>query len=290
MDFSLNFLVDGSYALTCGSDRKIKLWNPKSGLLLKTYAGHGDEVTDIVGSCDSAFICSASMDKSIIYWDVSTGLPVRRLRSHAGGVSCVKFNEDSSVAISGSRDNSVMIWDIRTHRYEPIQSLKEAKDCITEICVTEHKIITSSLDGCIRQYDIRVGEMTCDKIGEPISYMCLSNDEQCVIAACSDNVIRLIDLDAGDVLSEYRGHITTDYKVECGLLKGDSFVISGSSDGSAIIWDFLEGNEVKRLHICKNNSVINSINVHPKSSDVIFAKKREIQVWGAPTVEIMEIE
>lgn len=93
--------------LTCGSDRKIKLFNPKSGLMIKMYAGHADEVNDVVGSCESSFILSGSSDKSIIYWDVATGLPVRRLRTHAGAVSCVKFNEDSSVAISGSRDNTV---------------------------------------------------------------------------------------------------------------------------------------------------------------------------------------
>lgn len=82
--------VDGSYALTCGSDKKLKLWNPETGILLKTYAGHGDEVTDASGSCDSCHIVSSSSDKSIIYWDVSTGQPLRRLRQHAGAVTCVK--------------------------------------------------------------------------------------------------------------------------------------------------------------------------------------------------------
>lgn len=45
--------VDGSYCLSCGSDKKIKLWNPYKSLHLKTYGGHGDEVTDVCGSCDS---------------------------------------------------------------------------------------------------------------------------------------------------------------------------------------------------------------------------------------------
>lgn len=100
-------IIEIILGLTCGSDRKIKLFNPKSGLMIKMYAGHGDEVNDAVGSCESSFILSGSSDKSIIYWDVATGLPVRRLRTHAGAVSCVKFNEDSSVAISGGRDNTV---------------------------------------------------------------------------------------------------------------------------------------------------------------------------------------
>ena len=83
-------LVDGSYCLTCGSDKKLKLWNPQSGLLLKTYGGHGNEVTDAAGSCDSCFIVTSSLDKSIIYWDVTTAVPIQRLREHAGGVNCVR--------------------------------------------------------------------------------------------------------------------------------------------------------------------------------------------------------
>lgn len=100
--------VDGTYLLTCGSDKKLKLWNPVSGLLLKTYGGHANEVTDAIGSCDSCHIVTASLDKSIIYWDVSTGQPLRRLRCHAGGITCVAFSEDSNVAVSGGKDNLVM--------------------------------------------------------------------------------------------------------------------------------------------------------------------------------------
>ena len=72
--------ADGSYAISSGSDKKIKLWNPQTGLLLKTYGGHANEVTDAIGSCDSCHILSASLDRSIIYWDVTTAQPLRRLR------------------------------------------------------------------------------------------------------------------------------------------------------------------------------------------------------------------
>lgn len=276
------------------------------GLMIKMYAGHGDEVNDAVGSCDSSFILSGSSDKSIIYWDVSTGLPVRRLRTHAGAVSCVKFNEDSSVAVSGSRDNTVQCFDIRSRAFEPIQAMKEAKDCITGLIVTEHKIISSSLDGCIRHYDLRAGEMTCDKIGEPITAMSMTRDEQCILAACQDQAIRLIDVDGGEVLSEYRGHLSKDFKIECDVLKGDAYIISGmlyklvllnptkqifytgSSFGCAIIWDFIEAKEVNRLRINKEGAVIQSLNRHPLNDDILFASRRELQLWSTADEEIIE--
>ena len=287
---AVRYNVDGNYCLTCGSDRKVKLINPITGLVLKTYAGHGDEVNDAAGSCESSFILSGSSDKSIIYWDVSTGLPVRRLRTHAGAVSCVKFNEDSSVAISGSRDNTVQCFDIRSRALEPIQTMKEAKDCITGLIVTEHKIISSSLDGCIRHYDLRAGELTCDKIGESITAMSMTSDEQCILAACQDGVIRLIDIDGGEVLSEYQGHLPKDYKIDCGVLKGDSHIISGSTYGSAVIWDFLEAKEVNRLRISKDGATIQSLSRHPTNDNILFTNRREIQLWSLSDVEIIECD
>ena len=82
--------MDGAYCLTCGSDRKLKLWNPYRKALLKTYGGHGDEVMDAYAACDSSQIVSGGLDKSVIVWDVATATPVRRLRGHAGGVTCVR--------------------------------------------------------------------------------------------------------------------------------------------------------------------------------------------------------
>lgn len=106
-----NWIVDGSYVITSGSDKKIKLWNPQSGLLLKTYGGHANEVSEAIGSCDSCHILSGSLDRSLIYWDVTTAQPLRRLRCHAGGVSCIAFSEDSNVAFSGMKNS-----EIHTHR------------------------------------------------------------------------------------------------------------------------------------------------------------------------------
>lgn len=82
--------VDGAYCLTCGSNRRVKLWNPYTGSLLKTYSGHADEVMDAQSSCDSGQIVSGALDKSVIVWDVATGTPTRRYRGHAGAVTSVR--------------------------------------------------------------------------------------------------------------------------------------------------------------------------------------------------------
>lgn len=59
--------------------------------MLKCYGGHGNEVLDAAGSCDSSQIISCSSDKSVVLWDVSTGQALRHLRGHGGSVCCVKY-------------------------------------------------------------------------------------------------------------------------------------------------------------------------------------------------------
>lgn len=43
----VKFNKSGTYCMTCGKDRTLKLWNPHSGLLIKTYPGHGRGATPL---------------------------------------------------------------------------------------------------------------------------------------------------------------------------------------------------------------------------------------------------
>lgn len=166
-----------------------------------------------------------------------------------------------------------------------MQTFKDAKDSITAIIVTDCKIITSSLDGVIRSYDLRVGEMVSDSVGGvSITDIALTKDGQCIVAACQDDTVRLIDTDSGDMLSEYIGHQTDDFLVECGVLSNDSQIVCGSGDGDAFIWDLVSGNVLKKLHLGK---VVNSLATHPTTEDVMFASHREIQMWGPSREEII---
>lgn len=69
------------------------------------------------------------------------------------------------MVVSGSRDNSTMCWDVRSRAQEAVQSLREAKDAISSVRVTDHEILTASFDSKIRRYDIRVGEVFTDCMG-----------------------------------------------------------------------------------------------------------------------------
>ena len=131
---SVRFTADGKYCLTGGRDRLVRLWNPQTGLLIKSYKGHGFEVNDAVASTDNSRIASGSADKHAYVWDVSTGNVLRKFRGH-GAVNAVRFSKESVVVFSASYDASVSAWDCRSNNSEPIQRLTEAKDSVTSLQV-----------------------------------------------------------------------------------------------------------------------------------------------------------
>ncbi|XP_011296997.1 WD repeat domain-containing protein 83 [Fopius arisanus] len=283
---AVRFSVDGAYCLTCGSDRRVKLWNPYKSTLLKSYSGHGDEVMDAYAACDSSQIISCALDKSVILWDVATGSPIRRFRGHAGGVTAVRFNEESSMAVSGSRDNSIMCWDIRSKSYEPVQTLNDAKDSISSVRVSDHEILASSFDCRIRRYDIRVGESITDCLGEAVTCASFTRDGQCVLASCADGVIRLVDKDTGELLGEFRGHRVEDLCLESSVDCYDTKVLSGSADGSIWVWDLATQTVLGKLsgdRVTKYPTV--SLSVHPQENCLLGANGSSILMWTAEKVD-----
>ncbi|XP_072346890.1 WD repeat domain-containing protein 83 [Scyliorhinus torazame] len=278
------FNVDGNYCLTCGSDKSLKLWNPHRGTLLKTYCGHGYEVLDAAGSCDNSQICSCGADKTVILWDVATGKLVRKFRGHGGKVNCVQFNEESTVIVSGSIDTSIRCWDCRSRTSEPIQILDEAKDGVSSVQVSDHEILSGSVDGRIRRYDLRMGQVFVDFIGSPISSVCWSRDGQCSLSSSLDFTLRLLDKETGELLGDYTGHKNTEYKLDCCFNESDTHVVSGSEDGLVYFWDLVKGSLAVTLPVGKG--VVQSVSYHPTQSCLLTATQGVVQLWGDETYEV----
>ncbi|XP_055355975.1 WD repeat domain-containing protein 83-like [Paramacrobiotus metropolitanus] len=273
--------VDGNYCITCGADKSIKLWNPYRQLLLKTYAGHGFEVLDARGSFDSSQIASGSADKTVMLWDVGSGKALRKLRGHMGKVNCVCFNEESTVVLSGSLDCTVKVWDLKSQKQEPVQTLDEAKDQVMSIVATNYEILTGSLDGRIRRYDLRAGKLHQDYIGKSVTSVCFTNDSQGILLGTMESAVMLMDKDNGEMLGEYVGHKSADYRCDAGLNAKDTHVLSGSEDGQVYCWDLITGQIVQKLDHGLGETVITCVAHHPKDGSFISTAKNKLFIWKA---------
>jgi WD40 repeat protein len=56
------------------------------------------------------------------------------------------------------------------------QTLTDFRDSVTRVLVTSEEILTTSVDGCVRTFDVRSGYIQIDKCHEPLSSLALSYD------------------------------------------------------------------------------------------------------------------
>ncbi|KAJ3188406.1 WD repeat-containing protein 83 [Gaertneriomyces sp. JEL0708] len=267
---SASYSQDGNYCLTAGADRTVRLWNPETGLLLKTYEGHGKDVFDVAiprAGADNSRFASCSGDRAVYIWDVGTGKPIRRFTGHDQRVNAISFNKDATVVASGSYDARVRLWDCRSNSRYPIQILEDAKDSVESVQICDSEILSGSVDGCIRIHDVRMGELITDKVGHPVSSAAFSADKNCVLVSSLDSTIRLFDKENGELLNAYTGHTHVQYRLSSCLSNTDAHVISGSEDGRICMWDLVEGTMIRSLQA--HEGAVTSVIYHPLAEKML---------------------
>jgi len=127
--------------------------------------------------------------------------------------------------------------------------LDQAKDAVT--CVRMGKggdaIVTSSVDGKIRTFDLRTAQMITEDIVHPVTSFSFSNDGTSIAASCLDGIVRLWESNTAATATRttsrkrvfqklYSAHKSNNYKVECAFTSNDEYLISGSECGAVAIY------------------------------------------------------
>lgn len=263
--FVVRFNREGDYCLSGGKDRSVCLWNPKTGKRIKEYKGeHAYEVLDIQVVSDNSKFVSCGGDRQSLLWDVATGKIINKYRVHEAKINCMSFNKDDSVLVCGSYDTNISCWDLRSQSHKPLQLISGFKDSVSGVICTENSIVASSVDGTLRQFDLRTGECVVDHVCRPITSLRLSANKDCLLVSCLDSKVRLFDRNSGELLNTFKGHANKDFPIGSLTTNTDAHVISGSEDNDIVIWDMID---TKIVHRLKGHSMaVCSVDYHPRET------------------------
>lgn len=109
---ALEVSPDQKFALSGGFDNAVKLWNVKTGRLIRGYYGHKHFVKDLAFHPSGNIFASASWDKTVRLYRISEEAPYRTLKGHERGVEAVAFS--GKVVVSASLDQTVRLWSTET--------------------------------------------------------------------------------------------------------------------------------------------------------------------------------
>jgi mitogen-activated protein kinase organizer 1 len=162
--------------------------------------------------------------------------------------------------------------------------LEDGKDSVSTLQITGHEIISGSIDGGIRIYDIRKGTLTVDRVPSPVTSVRVSADGNCLLTSTLDNALRLVDKETGELLNCYTAASLKNsrYKIESTFSNTDSHVVSGSETGEVLIWELVEATLVKTLK-GHSRSVL-SVCYHPVAEQQYLLSASSdgtVILWGA---------
>ncbi|GAA5885606.1 hypothetical protein JCM16303_001479 [Sporobolomyces ruberrimus] len=293
-----SFNTGSTYLLSGGSDRQIRLSNPQTGVLVKSYSGHAYEVLSIACTKDNTKFASSGGDRNVFLWDVMEGDILRRFAGHLGKVNTVCWNDTASVLASGSFDTTIRLWDAKSSNRIPIQVLEDAKDSITSIVIRDHLIIAGSVDGYLRTWDLRMGQLSKDFFDQPITSLTLSKTSSSLILLSLLSLPpthpshppqvathHLFDFNLGQSLNHYRGHKNSNYQIQSSFSgASEECVYGGDEEGIVRCWDTESGELVgggKKGELKAHERSCLGVLMHPKERRMVtWGQDGFVKIWG----------
>lgn len=238
MVLALALTPDGRHAITGGQDATVRLWDLRSGTLVRTLRGHGAHVSAVVGLPGGLQCLSAGEDALLILWDLESGQALHRFAGHTEMINAVAVSPDGKWAASGAGqaslvDGTVKVWNLETG--SELWTLRGHADRVTAVAAVPDsvRLVSASEDGTLHVWNARTGATLQVLEGHVQRIMALKvvsvGGRAVAISTGQDRTVKGWDLDGGRLLFTRMGHT---WPLECLVVTPDAeAVIAGTANG-----------------------------------------------------------
>ncbi|ELT98596.1 hypothetical protein CAPTEDRAFT_229258 [Capitella teleta] len=240
MAWDLCWLPGGTNILTASGDQTIALWDITTEAKISQYHGHTSSVRTVNVCRDQpAVFATGSIDGNIFLWD-------RRTKCRTE--TCCRVGEVRSA--HASKANT----EVKRMRHR--QPQLDNRESVTAVLFQDSNTLLSSgsRDGCIKAWDTRKLTSLAKSAANPVhvfpycgpqgrargfSSLALDSSRTRLYANCVDNHVYVHDCVAftPKPVAVFGGHKVSSFFVKLSLSPNDDYLLSGSSDNQAYIWN-----------------------------------------------------
>ncbi|MDZ7960667.1 MAG: WD40 repeat domain-containing protein [Aulosira sp. DedQUE10] len=231
----------GSTLASAGA-KTVKLWNPDTGKLIRTFTGQAWAVNF---SPDGQILASGSQNGTLNLWNVSTGELIRTLQ-HSEPVIDVVFSPDGQTLASGlDQGANIRLWNWRTGKIIRIPDDSNAstkgfdnfKSVPIAFSPDGQTFFARSGSGKASQlWNVSTGKVLRSFDAKSlINDVAISPDGKTLATGIRDNAIKLWNVNTGKLIHTLTGHTG---EVRCVAFSSDGKTLaSGSQDGTIKLWN-----------------------------------------------------
>ena len=269
----------GKFIVSGSADETIKVWNLRSGTLLRTIQ-ESAPVTALTIDPSGRYIISGNYaDGDVKIWSLSNGNLLRVIRQKAT-VYSLTMDPTGRFIIAGTGNGLILVWDfesgklIRTFNGSTTSGVHFQIYSVA-LDPTGQFLVSNGPRGEVMVWRFRTGELVLTLSGHSRRVNALAIDPagELVVSASSDNTIRVWGLKNGSLLQTLEGHAISDYNSikAVAIDKAGRFIVSADEQGEVKIWNLKSGMIVKSI---KAHSMgILSIAIDPTAQFIVSGSR-----------------
>lgn len=163
--FAVRFSPDGNQLATASGDRVIKIFDTRSGELIRRMAGHTGQVLGLSWKGDGKMLASCGSDSVLKVWDVEQGLPLRTMKGttyqigrYKRDITAVTFVGESEEILAASGDGTVRLH--RTTSENDVLTFSGSKGYQHSVAATPDGrfVVATDRDGMLRVWTGHVAQ------------------------------------------------------------------------------------------------------------------------------------
>jgi WD40 repeat protein len=110
--FSVRWSPEGDKLATSGADRFMKIFDAKTGALIRAFEGHTHHVLAVAWHLNGRILATGSADNTIKVWDLRTGEQKRTVQGFSKEITSLSYLADSTRVIASGGDNSIKVNNV----------------------------------------------------------------------------------------------------------------------------------------------------------------------------------
>ncbi|KAA9349849.1 caspase family protein [Larkinella humicola] len=240
---------DGSLVASGGYDNTIKLWDFKSGKVVKTLTGHSGIVYAIRFYKNGKFLVSGSSDKTLKIWDWQSGKMIKSIPSDVDPYFVELVDNDRLIISVSWEENAIKLIDAQTGKL--VRTLfthllfGSGSGSVSSISYdsSTNRLALGISNNTVGIIDLKTGKAIRsfnpkEDSYYPVESVSFSEDGK-KIASAHDNVVKIWDVNTGKLL---RSFINSSKNIETlQFANSDHSILCGSREDTVNVWDATTG-------------------------------------------------
>eukprot|EP00761_Pharyngomonas_kirbyi_P005563 gb/GECH01005568.1/.p1 GENE.gb/GECH01005568.1/~~gb/GECH01005568.1/.p1 ORF type:complete len:285 (+),score=44.88 gb/GECH01005568.1/:1-855(+) len=251
-------------------DASIRAWDAAALTELLVFRGHTKTVASIKEVDDTLY--SSSFDGHIRQWDTQTAACLHDLHAHNDTITAIRII-DKQFIFSSSSDGTVKKWDINTFECLQTFNTSNENDWVLDFALSTKHIYVATSSGNIYKFNTKTGKHVLSFEGHSGAVPHILIVKNYLVSASWDGTMCAFDRRSGRLKKVFDVHLKA---IRCMISfphHGHQYIITGSDDLSALVWDVKTGSCLYRLpHGAEVTELC------PGEGNVLFTSAKDSQI------------